>query len=99
MKKNPHNPNHDKNMKVLFNEDESVRKRQWFFTAFPSLKEEDFQRYIASERCAICITKFDNDRTMHKGDAICGRCNEIINSLIDMEHLIQLRDYLKGKEG
>ena len=91
-------PTQRKNLEMVLNDDEKVRKRSWFFTAFPSLKEEDFHRYISAERCQICCSKFENDRKAYKGDALCERCHNIITNTIDMEHLIQVKDYLKERK-
>lgn len=95
----PHNPNHDKNMRYLFSEDSKI---DWFKKAYPDLTESDCIRYLDTELCDICATKWDIDNVKKchiinkkmKG-VVCQRCHEIIGLSHDMEHLQQILTYLK----
>lgn len=99
--KYPDNPNHDKNMRHLFTTDDDPdgQKYAWYRQAFPKATENDFFTYIDAKGCCICHTKFNKEtpRTAYNGDPLCERCKDICQSVLDIEHLIQLKEYLKGR--
>ena len=91
----PHNPkNHKKNVEHWNNS-----TYEWFKVAFPSLTEADYHRYVDTENCLCCGIRWNKDveRCCYKGDAVCGVCNNILNNVIDLEHIVQVKDYLKGR--
>jgi len=98
----PDNPNHDKNMAHLFttDDDPNGQKYAWYKNVFPEWSENDFFAYIDAKVCAVCATAFTKElpRNAYHGDPLCQRCIDICDNVIDLEHLIQLKEYLKKRK-
>jgi hypothetical protein len=69
----------------------------WFSNVYPNATEADYQTYKNTNRCKVCCAKIDNKR-IYEGDVVCDNCYEILHCVMDLEHLIQLKEYLKEKK-
>ena len=98
----PDNPNHDKNMRHLLtaDDDPNGQKYAWYKKVFPHRSENDFFNYIDTKNCIVCAAKFTKEepRTAYHGDPLCQRCIDISDNIRDLEHLIQLKEYLKERK-
>lgn len=94
------NPNHDKNMRSIYSHDDDPHggKYHWFRTVYPERSESDFFRWIDSKVCDCCANAHDNDKFWDKDNIVCGICKDIINNIIDLEHLSQIKEYMKGRK-
>ena len=99
--KYPFNPNHEKNNRYLSapHDDPEGQKYHWFQIAYPNHTEGDFFCYIDSTNCTICATKYTKEcqRTMYGNDPVCENCKNILENVIDLEHLLQLKEYMKER--
>jgi len=96
----PHNPNHDKNMRSIFSKDDDPKggKYHWFRMVYPEKTDDDFFHWIDSKVCDCCASKHEGTKHWDGNNIVCDRCKDIINNIIDLEHVTQIRDYLKGKK-
>ncbi len=94
--------NHVKNSKLDM-------QKTWYFEAYPKAQESHYERYRDTERCDICSVKMCDCKSSpptrktqdtHNGipfGVICYRCANVLGSVLDIEHLTQLKDYLKER--
>ena len=91
----------DKNVKYLTTMDFT---KDWFFTAYPDLKDRDFREWSSTSVCDVCAVKFSTT-IRKKADIVksrlvgvlCDNCMTIIQSMHDIEHCSQILQYMKEK--
>ena len=84
-------------------------QRSWFFTAYPKATQSHYERYRDTQRCDICSVKLCSCKSSPPNKkvqdtvngepfgVICYRCSMVLGTVLDLEHLSQIKDYLKEK--
>lgn len=102
LNKFPDNPNHEKNVRYLFSDDNDPngQRYKWYFMAFPDRTDDDYFEYIDAKQCMCCRYTFtaENPCVCKEGRPVCWECYESISTIRDKEQLMRMHQFLERTE-